>query len=96
MLSGAIKKKKKGGAGGPLDFNTPEEKETVAAIVDSALQCLTPEDRELRFVKIMVPMLLRGIGVHHSGLLPILKELVEVLFQEQLIKVRTIIKLLNR
>ena len=32
-------------------------------------------------------MLLRGIGVHHSGLLPILKELIEILFQEQLIKV---------
>jgi len=28
--------------------------------------------------------------VHHSGLLPILKELVEILFQEQLIKVRSI------
>jgi superfamily II RNA helicase len=29
----------------------------------------------------------QGIGVHHSGLLPILKELVEILFQEQLLKV---------
>ena len=34
------------------------------------------------------PSLQQGIGVHHSGLLPILKELVEILFQEQLIKVR--------
>ncbi|KAG1668857.1 hypothetical protein FOA52_004952 [Chlamydomonas sp. UWO 241] len=32
-------------------------------------------------------MLKRGIGIHHSGLLPILKEVVEVLFQESLIKV---------
>ncbi len=30
----------------------------------------------------------RGIGVHHSGLLPILKEVIEILFQETLIKVR--------
>lgn len=29
----------------------------------------------------------RGIGVHHSGLLPILKEVIEILFQEGLIKV---------
>jgi ATP-dependent RNA helicase DOB1 len=32
-------------------------------------------------------MLLKGVAVHHSGLLPILKELVEILFQEHLIKV---------
>ncbi len=32
-------------------------------------------------------MLKRGIGIHHSGLLPILKELVELLFQEGLLKV---------
>jgi len=31
-------------------------------------------------------MLRRGVGVHHSGLLPILKELVELLFQEGLVK----------
>lgn len=38
-------------------------------------------------VEAMLPLLQRGIGVHHSGLLPILKELVEILFQESLIKV---------
>ena len=32
-------------------------------------------------------MLKRGVGVHHSGLLPIVKEVVEILFQEGLIKV---------
>ena len=37
----------------------------------------------------ILPMLRRGIGIHHSGLLPILKELVELLFQEGLLKVRT-------
>jgi hypothetical protein len=35
----------------------------------------------------MLPMLKRGVGVHHSGLLPILKEVVELLFQEGFIKV---------
>ena len=38
-------------------------------------------------MKSMLPLLKRGIGVHHSGLLPLLKEVVEILFQEQLIKV---------
>lgn len=35
----------------------------------------------------LLPMLRRGVGVHHSGLLPILKEVIEILFQENLIKV---------
>jgi hypothetical protein len=32
-------------------------------------------------------MVTRGIGVHHGGLLPILKEMVEILFSKNLIKV---------
>lgn len=32
-------------------------------------------------------MVIRGIGVHHAGLLPIVKEMVEILFAEGLIKV---------
>jgi superfamily II RNA helicase len=34
-------------------------------------------------VENILPLLKRGIGVHHSGLLPIVKEMVELLFQEQ-------------
>lgn len=32
-------------------------------------------------------ILKRGIGIHHGGLLPILKEVIEILFQEGLLKV---------
>jgi len=35
-------------------------------------------------------MLKNGIGVHHSGILPILKEVVEMLFQKGLVKVSDI------
>ena len=35
----------------------------------------------------MEELLKCGIGVHHSGILPILKEVVEMLFQKGLIKV---------
>jgi antiviral helicase SKI2 len=38
----------------------------------------------------MQTLLKRGIGVHHSGILPILKEVVEMLFQEELVKVLSI------
>lgn len=34
-----------------------------------------------------MPLLKRGIGIHHGGLLPILKEVIEILFQEGLLKV---------
>ncbi len=34
----------------------------------------------------MLPLLKRGIGIHHGGLLPILKETTEILFGEGLIK----------
>src|SRR3569623_218280 len=34
----------------------------------------------------ILPLLRRGIGIHHSGLLPLLKEVIEILFQEGLLK----------
>lgn len=45
------------------------------------LAVLSEEDRQLPALQHMLRMLKRGIGVHHSGLLPILKELIEILFQ---------------
>ena len=35
----------------------------------------------------MREMLKRGVGVHHAGLLPIMKEIVEILFSRGLVKV---------
>ncbi|KAG8131098.1 putative Superkiller viralicidic activity 2-like protein [Naja naja] len=37
-------------------------------------------------VEHVLPLLKRGIGIHHGGLLPILKETIEILFSEGLIK----------
>jgi len=37
-------------------------------------------------VEHVLPLLKRGIGIHHGGLLPILKEVIEILFSEGLIK----------
>eukprot|EP00252_Welwitschia_mirabilis_P018829 TRINITY_DN4218_c0_g1_i1.p1 TRINITY_DN4218_c0_g1~~TRINITY_DN4218_c0_g1_i1.p1 ORF type:complete len:993 (+),score=171.89 TRINITY_DN4218_c0_g1_i1:142-3120(+) len=69
-----------------LDFNSEEEKQTVEHVFQNAILCLNEEDRSLPAVQLMLPLLKRGIAVHHSGLLPIIKELVELLFQEGLIK----------
>ncbi|KAH7674653.1 RNA helicase protein [Dioscorea alata] len=69
-----------------LDFNTQEEKEVVEQVFQNAVLCLSEEDRSLPAIELMLPLLQRGIAVHHSGLLPIIKELVELLFQEGLVK----------
>ncbi len=70
-----------------LTFNETSEKDMVQKVFDSALEMLTEEDRQLPQIQNILPLLKRGIGIHHSGLLPILKETIEILFQEGLIKV---------
>ncbi len=69
-----------------LDFNTDEEKDLVEQVFVNAMDCLSDDDRKLPQVEAILPMLKRGCGIHHGGLLPILKEVIEILFQEGLIK----------
>ena len=69
-----------------LDFNTPEEKKLVDEVFNNAMMVLSEEDRGLPQVENVLPLLKRGIGIHHGGLLPILKETTEILFGEGLIK----------
>lgn len=70
-----------------LSFNDDSEKDLVSKIFENAVQMLAKEDQDLPQIANILPLLRRGIGVHHSGLLPILKETIEILFQEGLIKV---------
>ncbi|PVF97817.1 putative MTR4-involved in nucleocytoplasmic transport of mRNA [Serendipita vermifera] len=70
-----------------LEFNTTEEQEMVSNVFTNAINSLSEDDRNLPQVEHLLPLLKRGIGIHHGGLLPILKELIEILFQEGLIKV---------
>ncbi|KAK4257491.1 hypothetical protein QN277_007070 [Acacia crassicarpa] len=69
-----------------MDLNGDDEKENTERIFWSAMDMLSDDDKKLPQVSNMLPLLKRGIGVHHSGLLPILKEVIEILFQEGLIK----------
>ena len=70
-----------------LTFNEQSERDMVDKVFSSALEMLTEEDKQLPQIQNILPLLKRGIGIHHSGLLPILKETIEILFQEGLIKV---------
>ena len=70
-----------------FEFNDTTEQELVNSIFTNAMDALSQEDRALPQISNILPLLNRGIGIHHSGLLPILKEVIEILFQEGLIKV---------
>lgn len=69
-----------------IDFTDDDEKASIDTIYNSAMDSLSADDRHLPAVEAMLPLLRRGIGIHHGGLLPILKEVTEILFQEGLIK----------
>uniref|UniRef100_A0A8C0JI35 SKI2 subunit of superkiller complex n=1 Tax=Chelonoidis abingdonii TaxID=106734 RepID=A0A8C0JI35_CHEAB len=71
-----------------LDLTTSTEKSQIHLFFQKCLSRLKGSDRQLPQVLHMVELLKRGIGVHHSGILPILKEVVEMLFSKGLVKVR--------
>lgn len=70
-----------------LDFNTVDEKKLVDEVFNNAIDVLKPEDKKIPQVENVLPFLRRGIGIHHGGLLPILKETIEIMFAEGLLKV---------
>lgn len=69
------------------DLSTANEKSEVHVTIERSLTRLKDTDRTLPQIVRVQDMLMRGIGVHHSGLLPIMKELVEIMFQRGLVKV---------
>lgn len=69
-----------------MDFNTEDERRLVSSVFTNAIESLAEEDRQLPQIASILPLLKNGIGIHHSGLLPILKEVIEILFQEGLLK----------
>jgi ATP-dependent RNA helicase HelY len=59
----------------------------IDAVIDAHVGSMRAEDRELQQVKSIISLASQGIGYHHAGLLPILKQLVEVLFTRGLLQV---------
>ncbi|TGZ64861.1 hypothetical protein CRM22_006153 [Opisthorchis felineus] len=70
-----------------MDYNTDTEKAEVDQIFTDAIDVLSAEDKRLPQVQTLLSVLRRGIGIHHGDLIPILKEIVEILFTKGLIKV---------
>ncbi|XP_067829841.1 helicase SKI2W, partial [Heptranchias perlo] len=70
-----------------VDLTTSVEKSEIHIFFQKCISRLKGTDRELPQVLQMVGLLKRGIGVHHSGILPILKEVIEMLFTRGLVKI---------
>lgn len=72
---------------GSVNFCTAKERSEIHMFIDRAVARLKKEDRELPQILKIRDMLSRGIAVHHGGLLPIVKECIEILFSKSLVKV---------
>ncbi|KAI8937205.1 hypothetical protein NX059_006414 [Plenodomus lindquistii] len=70
-----------------LDYCTAAEKSAIHMTIEKSLARLSREDRDLPQIKRLRELLSRGIAVHHGGMLPIVKEVVEILFAKTLVKV---------
>ena len=70
-----------------LDLTTASEKSEIHHFINSTVKTKLKEpDQVLPQVLQLTELLKRGIGIHHSGILPILKEVVEMLFQRGWVK----------
>ena len=69
------------------DLTTKNEKGEIESFIRRCLDRLQGTDKILPQVVHMRELLKNGIGVHHSGILPMLKEVVEMLFAKGLVKV---------
>ena len=70
-----------------LDLCTATEKSAIHITIEQSIARLKPEDRTLPQIRRLRELLARGIAVHHGGMLPIIKEVVEILFAKGLVKV---------
>jgi superfamily II RNA helicase len=66
---------------------TPLQRERIEEQIAWTLDILPSEDRNLPQLSTLIRLLRHGVGFHHAGLLPPLKELVERLFNDGLMSV---------
>jgi ATP-dependent RNA helicase HelY len=59
----------------------------IEEVIHAYLDGMRVEDRELSQVSLITSLARQGIGFHHAGLLPVLKQFVEVLFSRGLMQV---------
>eukprot|EP00916_Digyalum_oweni_P013866 GHVL01022686.1.p1 GENE.GHVL01022686.1~~GHVL01022686.1.p1 ORF type:complete len:700 (+),score=110.31 GHVL01022686.1:1102-3201(+) len=70
-----------------IDVTSSGDKSRSHVLIKKWLSQYTEDDRSLPQVLQMTELASRGIGVHHGGLLPLVKEMTEILFSMGLIKI---------
>jgi antiviral helicase SKI2 len=70
-----------------MDFTDGYTKGLIRKFIKQKLQRLDEADRDLPQIRQLTGLLIRGIGVHHAGLLQLLKEIVEILFSDGYLKI---------
>ncbi|VDN02455.1 unnamed protein product [Thelazia callipaeda] len=70
-----------------VDLTSQKEKSDIHHFFSKCIERLQGSDKNLPQVLQMIELCKRGFAIHHSGILPILKEVVELLFQKGLVKV---------
>ena len=68
-------------------YITKAESTRIINFFDKCIGKLAEEDRKIGQIQAIRQLLPCGIGVHHAGLLPILKEIIEILYSKGLIKI---------
>lgn len=63
------------------------EKNQIHHFYQTSISRLSPADQRVPQIARCLDSLKRGIGVHHAGILPIVKEVTEVLFQRGLVRI---------
>lgn len=69
------------------DLTTAKEKSHIHVFCQTAIKRLSEVDQTLPQVDLICRLVKKGVGVHTGGLLPIVKEMVEILFGRGLIKI---------
>ena len=70
-----------------VDLTNRAEKNEIHVFIEKSISRLREADRRLPQILRMKDLLKRGLAVHHAGLLPILKETVEILFSKGFVRV---------
>jgi antiviral helicase SKI2 len=63
-----------------FDLTNRLEKSKIRRLISHALSTLKPEDRALQQFDFLTDICMNGYAVHHGDLLPLAKEIVELLF----------------
>ena len=70
-----------------INFINEEDQEKIEEIFMSYIANISPEEQNIKQISELLIYLKNGIGLYHNGMIPILNEIVQSLFEKELIKI---------